>query len=86
MADPSIALIVMASVTAVTNAVVAVADVCRAPFVVANSAAVAVPPPWLPVLGTLKGAGAIGLVAGLTVFRPIVVAAAGSLVLFSSAP
>jgi hypothetical protein len=75
-------LIVMASVTAVMNAAVAVADARRAPFVVANSAAVAVPPSWLPVLAVLKGAGAIGLVVGLTVFGPIGVAAAAGLVLF----
>ncbi|MFE7139447.1 DoxX family protein [Streptomyces sp. NPDC057644] len=49
----------------VANLSVAVADYVRAPFVLANSAEVRVPPAALPYLATLKLAGAVGLVVGL---------------------
>lgn len=61
----SIALVLVTVVTILANAGVAVADFARAPFVLANSAEVGVPGSWLPVLGALKAAGAIGLVVGL---------------------
>jgi hypothetical protein len=49
---------------------------------VANSIKVGVPTSWLPMLGTLKVAGAAGLLLGLLGVRYIGVAAAVGLVLF----
>ncbi|MFJ5675855.1 DoxX family protein [Streptomyces sp. NPDC093097] len=66
----------------VANAAIAVADFGRAPFVLANSAAVGVPRSWLPWLGALKGAGAVGLLLGLLGAHALGVAAAVGLVLF----
>jgi hypothetical protein len=64
------------------NVLVAVADYVSAGFVLKNSAEVDVPKSALPYLATLKLAGAIGLVAGLTVVRWLGVAAGIGLVLF----
>ncbi|MEU0226248.1 DoxX family protein [Streptomyces sp. NPDC006284] len=66
----------------VADAGIAVADLMRARFVLANSAEVAVPGSWLPWLAVLKAAGAAGLLAGLLGFRLLGVAAAVGLVLF----
>ncbi|MEU0791313.1 DoxX family protein [Amycolatopsis sp. NPDC005961] len=66
----------------VLNAGIGVADLFKAPFVLATSQAVDVPPSRLPLLGTLKLAGAAGLLAGLLGFEPLGVAAAVGLVLF----
>jgi hypothetical protein len=76
-------LIIVATITIVMNTAIAIADFARAPFVLANSAAVAVPPSWLPALAALKGAGAVG-VAGGFLWPPIGIAAAVGLVLFYS--
>lgn len=77
----SIAYFVVTAVTVVVTAGIAVADYVPANFVLANSAQVGVPSSWLPMLGTLKLAGAVGLVAGL-VLPAIGIAAAAGLVLF----
>ncbi|OBI54000.1 hypothetical protein A5707_00090 [Mycobacterium kyorinense] len=77
----SIAYFVVTAVTVAVTAGIAVADYVPAKFVLANSAQVGVPSSWLPLLGTLKLAGAIGLVAGLVV-PAIGIAAAIGLVLF----
>ncbi|MGH3541152.1 MAG: DoxX family protein [Mycobacterium sp.] len=77
----SIAYIVVTVITALVTVAIAVADYIPAKFVLANSAQVDVPRSWLPTLGTLKLAGAIGLVAGL-VLPAIGIAAATGLVLF----
>lgn len=74
--------IVVTLLTAVVTAAIAVADYIPAQFVLANSARVGVPRSWLPMLGTLKLAGALGLVAGLFGLRILGVAAAAGLVLF----
>lgn len=74
--------IVVTVLTAIVTAGVAVADYIPAGFVLANSARVGMPRSWLPMLGTLKLAGAVGLVAGLLWVRVIGVAAAVGLVLF----
>jgi hypothetical protein len=74
--------IVVTLLTAVVTAAIAVADYIPAQFVLANSARVGVPRSWLPMLGTLKLAGALGLVVGLFGPRIIGVAAAAGLVLF----
>ncbi len=49
----------------VANVSIAITDYARAPFVLANSAEVRVPPATLPYLATLKLAGAAGLLVGL---------------------
>jgi hypothetical protein len=66
----------------VLNAGIGVADLLKAPFVLATSAAVDVPPSWLPMLGTLKLAGAAGLTLGLLGVPALGVAAGIGLVLF----
>ncbi|KDN21183.1 DoxX family protein [Amycolatopsis rifamycinica] len=74
--------IAILTTTIALNAAVGLADLLRARFVLANSAAVDVPPGWLPVLGALKLAGAAGLLMGLFGVRALGVAAAIGLVLF----
>jgi hypothetical protein len=69
-------------VAIVLNAGIGLADLAKAEFVLATSQAVDVPPSWLPVLGTLKLAGAAGLTLGLAGIQPIGTAAAIGLVLF----
>ncbi|WBB69071.1 DoxX family protein [Micromonospora sp. WMMD812] len=66
----------------VANMYAATADFTRANFVLANSTKVGVPTSWLPLLGTLKAAGAVGLLLGVLGVRYIGVAAAVGLVLF----
>jgi hypothetical protein len=68
--------------TIVLNAAIGLADLRKARFVLATSAAVDIPPSWLPLLGALKLAGAAGLLAGLFGVRPIGLAAAIGLILF----
>ncbi|MFI1198373.1 DoxX family protein [Streptomyces sp. NPDC020883] len=77
-----ISYVLITVITIVANGGIAVADLARAEFVLANSAAVGVPRSWLPWLGGLKGAGALGLLAGLTGAQALGVAAAVGLVLF----
>lgn len=74
--------LVLSLVTITANALIAVADLTRARFVLANSAAVGVPPSWLPVLGLLKAAGAAGLLLGLLGVPVIGLLAGVGLVLF----
>ncbi|GAA0937331.1 DoxX family protein [Actinocorallia libanotica] len=74
--------VVVTALTIAANASIAVADFARAKFVLANSAEVGLPPSWLPWLGALKAAGALGLLLGLLGARFIGVAAATGLVLF----
>ncbi len=76
------ALFVVTIVCIVANTFIAVADFLEASFVVKNSAEVHVPARALPYLATLKLAGAIGLVVGLTVVPQLGVAAALGLILF----
>ncbi|MFF4774722.1 DoxX family protein [Microtetraspora fusca] len=77
-----IAYVIVTVVTIAANAGIAVADFSRARAVLANSAAVGVPPSWIPLLATLKAAGAAGLLLGLLGVRAIGIAAAVGLVLF----
>lgn len=74
--------VVVAVITAIITAAAGVADFIPAGFVLANSAKVHVPRSWLPALGTLKLAGAIGLIVGLVGLPAIGIAAAAGLVLF----
>ncbi|MCX2969268.1 MULTISPECIES: DoxX family protein [Streptomyces] len=76
------AYVIVTVLTALANAGIAVADLLRADFVLANSAEVGVPPSRLPWLAALKAAGAAGLVLGLLGVPAVGVAAAGGLVLF----
>ncbi|MDT0614291.1 DoxX family protein [Streptomyces lancefieldiae] len=76
------AYVIVTVVAIVANAGIAVADLMRARFVLANSAAVEVPASWLPWLAVLKAAGAAGLLLGLLGVRPLGIAAAVGLVLF----
>ncbi|MFG2315955.1 DoxX family protein [Streptomyces tendae] len=66
----------------VADASIAVADLLRARFVLANSAEVGVPASWLPWLAALKAAGAAGLLVGLLGAGALGTAAAAGLVLF----
>ncbi|MBT2229415.1 DoxX family protein [Nonomuraea sp. NEAU-A123] len=74
--------VVVAVMTIVVNVGAAVADFARARLVVANAAEVGVPPSWLPLLATLKLAGAAGLMLGLVGVPFVGLAAATGLVLF----
>ena len=61
---------------------IAIADLLKAQNVIDNATAVRVPLTWLPMLGILKLAGALGLAAGLAGIEPLGVAAAAGLVGF----
>jgi hypothetical protein len=74
--------VVVTVITAIVTAAVAIPDFIPAGFVLANSAKVHVPRSWLPTLGTLKVAGAIGLLIGLVGLPAVGIAAATGLVLF----
>ncbi|MEU4740172.1 DoxX family protein [Actinosynnema sp. NPDC023658] len=78
----STAHVVVTVLTILANAGVAAADLVKADFVLANAAAVDVPPSWVPVLGALKAAGAAGLLLGLLGAHVVGVAAAIGLVVF----
>ncbi len=69
-------------VTILATAAATFADFASAKFVLNNSEEVGVSTAWLPVLGGLKAAGAVGLLIGLLGFRPIGIAAAIGLVAF----
>lgn len=78
-------LVSAAAVTAVcvaANVFIVVADLLRADFVMANSAEVGVRPTAVPYLAFLKGAGAVGLLAGFAGMGALGLAAAVGLVLF----
>ncbi|OIN79842.1 DoxX family protein [Mycobacterium malmoense] len=76
------ALIIVTVTTALVTGGIAVADLIPAGFVLANSAEVGVPRSWLPALGLVKLAGAVGLVVGILGLRALGIAAAVGLVLF----
>jgi hypothetical protein len=64
------------------NTFAATADFMRFKFVLITAAKVGVPESWLPMLGILKAAGALGLLVGLIGVPLIGTAAAVGLVLF----
>jgi hypothetical protein len=74
--------LVVTVVTILANAWAAVADLAHAKFILANMNEVGVPRSWLPALGTLKLAGAVGLLLGPLGIPFIGVAATTGLVLF----
>ncbi|MFD7364628.1 DoxX family protein [Nocardiopsis alba] len=69
-------------VCVVANVLIAAADYAGAGFVLRNSAEVGLPARALPHLATLKLAGAVGLLVGLSVWPWVGVAAGVGLVLF----
>lgn len=73
---------VVVVMTALFNALSAAVDFSGHRYVVGNARANGVPVGWLPVLGVLKAAGAVGLVAGLLGVPVVGVLAAGGLVVF----
>ncbi|MGV0781958.1 DoxX family protein [Mycolicibacterium sp. XJ775] len=73
---------VIVAIAIVANGAMAVADLAAVRFVLANSAEVGVPRSWVPTLGLLKGAGAVGLLVGLLAFPPLGIAAAIGLIGF----
>ncbi|MEV3890914.1 DoxX family protein [Streptomyces anulatus] len=75
-------LLIATVICAVANASDAVASYTRAPFVLANSAEVRVPPAALPYLATLKLAGAVGLLIGLIGVPWLGLAAGAGLIAF----
>lgn len=81
---PRLMLIAFVAVTLVTiaaNAIESVANFMGAAWVKQNSHAVGVPDSWLPFLGFVKGAAAVGLAVGFF-WRPLGIAAAAGLVVF----
>ena len=77
----SAAYLTVVIATFVVNTGAAGADFARARFVLDNAAQVGVDEHWLPLLGALKAAGAVGLMLGL-LWTPIGIASATGLVLF----
>ncbi|MGW3727269.1 DoxX family protein [Streptomyces sp. F001] len=76
------AYLLITLITIAANAGIAVADLSRARFVLANSAEVGVPESWLPWLAALKVSGAAGLLLGLLGARFLGMTAALGLTLF----
>jgi hypothetical protein len=74
--------IAVAGATAFVNAGMGIGGLTKAGFVVKNAAEVGVASSWVPLLGALKTAGAIGLVMGLFGVPIIGTAAAAGLVVF----
>ncbi|WP_412458594.1 DoxX family protein [Mycolicibacterium fortuitum] len=74
--------VVIVAIAIAANGAMALADLAGARFVLANSAEVGVPRTWVPMLGLLKGAAAVGLLVGLVAFPPLGVAAAVGLTAF----
>lgn len=78
----TVAHIAVTVITIVANVAIAVADLAKARFVLANSAEVGVPPRFLPLLAALKAAGAGGPALGRLGFDLIAIAAATGLAAF----
>lgn len=76
------AYVIVVTITIIANAYFAAADFRGSDFVQGGSEAIGVPASWFPVLGTLKAAGAAGLLAGLAGLTWLGVAAAVGLVCF----
>jgi DoxX-like family len=76
------AYVAATAITIVLNAAAVFADLTHAKWMLAGFTQIGVPHSLLPLLATLKAAGAAGLLAGLLGIRPLGVAAAAGLVLF----
>lgn len=68
--------------TVLANTFAAISDFVGATFVTKTLAEVGVARSWLPLLGALKGAAAIGLVLGILGVPVVATAAAAGLVVF----
>lgn len=77
-----VAYVVVTLIAIAVNGLIAAADFFRVKFVLNNSAKVGVPESWLPMLGSLKAAGALGLLLGLIGVPLIGALAAIGLILF----
>lgn len=77
-----VAFAVVAGATIVANVAAAIVDFVRPAFLLRNGAEAGIPDSWLPALGLLKLAGAIGLLLGLLGIESIGIAAATGLVLY----
>ncbi|MCD0443927.1 DoxX family protein [Glycomyces sp. A-F 0318] len=75
------AFVIVTAITIALNAIESVANFMRAEWVKRNSRAVGLSDSWLPFLGLVKGAAAVGLAVGLF-WRPLGIAAAVGLVVF----
>ena len=62
------AYVVVTLMVIAANTFAATADFMRYKFVLITAAKAGVPESWLPMLGTLKAAGALGLLVGLILF------------------
>jgi NAD/NADP transhydrogenase alpha subunit len=76
------AYVVVTLMAIAANTFAATADFMRYKFVLITAARAGVPESWLTTLGTLKAAGALGLLVGLIGVPPIGTAAAVGIVLF----
>ena len=76
-----VAYIIVTIIAAAANIFSATLDFIRFKQILVNMAKVGVPESWITILGTLKLAGAVGLLVGIGV-PPIGVAAAIGLILF----
>jgi hypothetical protein len=76
------AYVVVILMAIAANTFAATADFMRYKQVLINMAKVGVPESWLPMLGTLKAAGALGLLVGLIGVPYIGTAATVGLILF----
>ena len=74
--------VVVTGVTIAANGVAVYSDFTKGRFAVVMSNKVGIPLAFLPVSGTLKGAGAAGLAAGLSGVPLIGIASATGLVVF----
>lgn len=79
------AYLIVTTLTAATNAYVAVNDFTQAEWVIANMNKVGLPAWSLRPLGALKALGAFGLVAGVLVPALGITAAAGLVLFFTGA-
>jgi hypothetical protein len=73
--------VVVTGLTAAANTYAATADFTRPQWLLGNMAKARVPQSWLVPLGSLKAAGALGLLAGIAV-APLGLAASAGLTLF----
>ena len=76
------AYLVVSLMAIAANTFAATADFMRLKFILITAEKVGVPQSWLPVLGTLKAAGVLGLLVGLIGVPLIGTAAALGLIVF----